>query len=204
MAQTFTEDLMAKHICKVCNKLFFRLPGDSNPNMYCSKRCQLISVSRRSSYYTEDVLAALLDKQPIEFLRQYSYGSYFSDFYIPKFNLLLELDGYTWHSSKEAVERDCIKALKANTLGYNMIRIWCSRKQDVARLEKSITFLTGDDLAAFIAAIPTRMINSVNLLKGVAKAANGENYITSNAVPSIDRNIFEGVETKVESKGTNA
>ena len=99
------------------------------------------------------------------------------------------------------VNKDIIKAKTALLLGYNMIRIWCSRKSEVLKLKRAIEKLTGDDLAEFISAIPEGMINSVNLLKGVVDyTANGENHITGNAVPSLKRNLFEGVETKVDPK----
>ena len=47
------------------------------------------------------------------------------------------------------------------------------------------------------------MINSVNLVRGcgVSNTANGENQTTGNAVPSLEGNLFEGVETKGEPKG---
>lgn len=67
---------------------------------------------------------------------------------------------------------------------------------------EAVVKLTGDDLAEVILAIPKGMINSVNLLKGcnADNIANGENPTTDNAVPSIEGNFFEGVETKVEPK----
>lgn len=131
---------------------------------------------------------------------QYKYDKYFADFYLPHVNLLFELDGKTFHGSIINRKKDSLKCKVANTLGYNMIRVWCSRANDVSKLEIAVNKLSGDDLAEFISAIPKRMINSVNLIKGcdINNIANGENQTTGNAVPSLGRNSFEGVETRSE------
>ena len=191
---------MKKHICQVCGKTFYKLPGDSNPNMYCSKRCQLISITSKSRPYTEDVFEALLKNNNVDYEIQYKYTKYFADFYIPAFNLLFELDGRSFHSSNIAVKKDKLKSKESLRCGFNMIRVWCSRKNEVERLDVMVEKLKGDDLAEVISAIPQGMINSVNLLKGCGNliTANGENQTTDNAVSSTGGNLFEDVETKGE------
>lgn len=196
--KTYSESQMKEHQCIICDNSFYRLPGDSNPNLMCSKRCQLIHVGSKKRYYTEEIFEKILIENNIDYVIQYQYAKYFSDFYLPKYNLLLELDGKTFHRGYDLEARDMMKAEIANDLGYNMIRIWCSRKADVLRLKTTASKLIGEDLADFISAIPNGMINSVNLIEGVVKTANGENHTTGNAVPSLNRNVFEGVETRIE------
>ena len=204
MHKTFGNDRKTKKECQICKKVFYVLPGSSNPNMYCSKRCQLISICKKSYYFTEGAFAQILKSLNVKFEEQFSYAQYFADFYLPDYLLLIELDGRTWHSSDMALKRDKLKGQVANKLGFNMIRIWCSRRKEVLGLEECTKFLAGDDLAGFISAIPEGMINSVNLLQGVVvdATANGENQTTGNAVPSLGRNAYEGVETKGEPKDT--
>lgn len=201
-AKCYKKEDMKQHVCQICGKEFYKLPGNSNPNMYCSKRCQLISVGSKSRPYTEEVFETLLRNNGIKYETQYKYTKYFADFYIPLFNLLFELDGRTFHSSDTVIEKDKVKGKVSLECGFNMIRVWCSRKNQVEKLNNMVKKLRGDDLAEVISAIPEGMINSVNLLKGCGDAftANGENQITGNAVSSLEENFFEDVETKGEPK----
>jgi len=203
--RTYTKKDMKKHVCRLCDEEFYRLPGNSNPNIFCSKRCQLIYVSSKSRPFTEEVFESLLIDYNIYYKIQYNYHKYFSDFYFPHLNLLFELDGKTFHSGNNNLERDSLKCSIANDLGYNMIRVWCSRSNDVEKLKETVVKLSGDDLADIISAIPNGMINSVNLVKGcdTNSIANDENHTIGNVVPSLEGNLFEGVETKVESKDNN-
>ena len=141
-----------------------KFSGNSNPNIYCSKRCQLISVGSKSRPYTEEVFEILLRNNKIKYEIQYKYIKYFADFYIPSLNLLFELDGRTFHSSDTAIKKDKLKGRVSLECGFNMIRVWCSRKNQVEKLNNMIKKLKGDDLAEVISAIPKGMINSVNLL----------------------------------------
>lgn len=62
------------------------------------------------------------------------------------------------------VQKDKIKSKVSLDCGFNMIRVWCSRKNQVEKLNNMVKKLKGDDLAEVISAIPKDMINSVNLL----------------------------------------
>lgn len=202
--KTYNESKMCKYLCQICGETFYRLPGNSNPNIFCSKRCQLIHVGSKSRVFTEEIFELFLKERKIYYKTQYEYGHYFADFYIPHVNLLIELDGLTFHSSKEAKNKDKLKSEIANRIGYNMIRIWCSRKADVNKLAILCEKLSGDDLAEIISAIPKGMINSVNLIKGCgtvasSSTANDEHLTIGNVVPSLRGNLLEGVETRVES-----
>ena len=75
----------------------------------------------------EEYLAILLKDFNIDFIRQFKIDNYRYDFYLPKYNILLEYDGST-HISKvyngNKIEcNDQIKDELANSNNYNLIRI---------------------------------------------------------------------------------
>ena len=62
-----------------------------------------------------------ITRKPCE--RQYKIGKYFADFYFPEYNLVLEVDGITFHSSLKMIRHDDIRNKYMNNLGYTVIRI---------------------------------------------------------------------------------
>jgi len=63
---------------------------------------------------------------------------YVDDFYIPNRNLILEVDGVNWHSSKEACKRDNFRDYRCKRAGYNVLRI---KEEDMGVLDKALSFL---------------------------------------------------------------
>lgn len=45
------------------------------------------------------------------------------DFYVPRFNLLIECDGDYWHSKPKVKTRDARKTAQARKLGYRVERL---------------------------------------------------------------------------------
>ncbi len=86
---------------------------------------------------SENSLALLLTEMGIYFKRQYLiYGKYY-DFYIPKYDLLIELDGDYWHGNRKMYKtlnfiqtkssfNDRYKNWLAKVNKKKLLRIWAS------------------------------------------------------------------------------
>ncbi len=59
----------------------------------------------------------------VKFFRQYSMGQYILDFYCPKLNIAVELDG-SQHSQEESKEYDDARSQYLRSHGINVIRFW--------------------------------------------------------------------------------
>jgi very-short-patch-repair endonuclease len=77
----------------------------------------------------------LLKELKVPFEVQKVIGNKIFDFYIPKINLLVEVDGDYWHGNKEkftvlnglqekAIRNDMFKDGLANGLGFGIERVW--------------------------------------------------------------------------------
>lgn len=60
---------------------------------------------------------------------------YIVDFYLPQYNLVLEVDGKHWHSSPEQKERDAAKDRSLQSAGFNVIRVW-ERDVSINRIDE--------------------------------------------------------------------
>lgn len=73
--------------------------------------------------YLESIFKNWFDLEGIEYKTHFKVDKYYSDFYLPKNNLIIELDGLYWHS--EAINKDCMyhinKKNKYNECGYNSV-----------------------------------------------------------------------------------
>lgn len=91
----------------------------------------------------ELILANLLNEVSIRFIKQFSIFRYYCDFYLPDYNLIIEVDGDYWHANpKKYSAEDEIggKKMKAQQIwevdqkksdsiisqGFNLMRIWSS------------------------------------------------------------------------------
>ena len=115
--------------------------------IFCSVKCNNINRSQKSfsaikhsNTQPELKFRDLLDFNDIEYIPQYpvpwkrGWKKWF-DFYIPKYNLLIEIDGIYWHGKgkvdselnsqqKQSRQNDIQKTKLAQTSGYNLLRIW--------------------------------------------------------------------------------
>lgn len=89
---------------------------DKNPEMHPNRRCSKIKET-----YPEKYLREYLENNNIVFEKQFRIKRYFVDFYIPKLNLCLEVDGERWHdrTSEREIKRENIIKEK-----HNLIRFW--------------------------------------------------------------------------------
>lgn len=76
-----------------------------HPNVLCSNL---------NESYPEKVFREYLDsiglKKDIDYIKQYKIEKYFIDFYFPKFNLGVEIDGERWHNleSEKEIDREMV------------------------------------------------------------------------------------------------
>jgi len=91
----------------------------------------------------ELLVAEMLRCMSIRFIRQFSLPRIYCDFYLPDYNLIIEVDGDYWHANpsnfsandligskkikaQHIWELDTIKSEKIKAHGYNLMRIWSS------------------------------------------------------------------------------
>jgi len=94
-----------------------------------NKRREFLSKNKetiRTSSF-EDKYAAWCDSHNIIYEQQFvidtSKGKWLYDFFLPEFNMLVELDGEYWHCTKKALARDKIKNRLAKKHGFTILRI---------------------------------------------------------------------------------
>ena len=95
-----------------------------------------------------------LRSYPIQFKRQVTIGEYIIDFYCPRANLAIELDG-SYHTFSEISENDKIRSDYLSSNGIHVMRfpnrdIW----NDFARVCKQIDFLV-QKICAEISSVNT-------------------------------------------------
>lgn len=99
-------------------KNFLMEHPDKHPN-------RLLANNRNSFSYLENIVADWLSEHKIEYIRQYKYpfkeSSRFVDFYLPKLNMFIEVDGEFWH--KDCKDIDKLKDDLALLDGIKTIRI---------------------------------------------------------------------------------
>lgn len=99
-------------------KKFLMCNPDKHPN-------RLLANNRKNFSYLENIVADWLSEHGIEYVRQYQYpfkeSSRFVDFYLPKLNMFIEVDGEFWH--KDCKDVDKLKDDLALFDGIKTIRI---------------------------------------------------------------------------------
>lgn len=84
----------------------------------------------------EILFSQMLDKENIKWINQYKIGKKKYDFYLPKYDTLVEIDGDYFHSNsnsgfivdkyfkKKIFKNDIMKNIIAEQNGFKLIRIW--------------------------------------------------------------------------------
>lgn len=84
----------------------------------------------------EQKFSKLLDSCNIKWMNQFKIGKKRYDFYLPEYDLLVEIDGDYIHTNfnegyfidsrfkKKIIKNDALKNLMAEQAGYKLIRIW--------------------------------------------------------------------------------
>jgi very-short-patch-repair endonuclease len=114
-------------ICKICSKEFY-VPHNKAKiqRAFCSRRCvgiwAYLNCSRTRETSIEILLAKAMEQENLKFKKQFRIGTIgVADFYLPKFNLIIEADGEYWHRA-ERKERDDNRDLLLNFRGYKVLR----------------------------------------------------------------------------------
>lgn len=93
------------------------------------KRSEFIQNNKTQSSNTSIELSCMkfLIENNISFIQQYQVNGktnvWLFDFYIPERNLLIEVDGEYWHSTKKQHNRDMLKINAATNLGFSVLRL---------------------------------------------------------------------------------
>ena len=88
---------------------------------YDEAKSLYLKKSRKSKFEIET--EKVLKKMDIEYIPQFSRGFGPADFYLVKYNAILECDGTYWHSLEKATKRDKLKTERFENLGYVVYRI---------------------------------------------------------------------------------
>lgn len=100
-------------ICIGCDSKFDVL-ATCKRQKYCSKKCYLTN-TKTTGTAPENEVANILGENGIDFIRNKKVKNYFVDFYIPKFNLGIEVDGDFWHCNPDKFENDYFHPVKQKT-----------------------------------------------------------------------------------------
>ena len=108
-------------ICPVCGKEY-RATNDfkDRRQIYCSHDCYMRS---RLETTPEKIMREFLDKVGAEYKQEYKIGKYWADFYLPKYNMVIEVDGDYWHSLPDVKEKDTRKDKYLKSKGINVMHI---------------------------------------------------------------------------------
>lgn len=83
-------------------------------------------------------LCVYLYESNIEFQQEFKIDNYYYDFYLPKFNLIVEVDGL-YHKFKKVKNKDKLKENLAKSKGFELIRVtWTGKKIYYEELHKTI------------------------------------------------------------------
>lgn len=91
----------------------------------------------------EEVFAGQLSDAGIEFIREYKFDptrKYKADFYLPKGNIIVEINGGTWmkkggHSTGRGIQRDYKKSNAAQLLGYVYLQFTPAEVYDLTAIQ---------------------------------------------------------------------
>jgi very-short-patch-repair endonuclease len=107
---------------------------ESTPNRVenCRKASMLAyKVIEAKGFYNtkpEILMASILDTLGVDYLRGYPVDDiihcYHADFYIERYNLIIEVDGRYWHNYPGYRELDLIRNQEILEAGYRLLRFW--------------------------------------------------------------------------------
>jgi len=68
------------------------------------------------------LVPAMVKRRGFFYFREYQFGRYTADFYLPVHNIVIECDGVYWHASPQVKERDARKDKALELLGITVFR----------------------------------------------------------------------------------
>lgn len=127
--------------CLNCGKKFRISPCGKDNRRFCSFSC---TRKYRGETSIEAIVKKTLQKLKIDFIQEYKIDSFKIDFFIPEYNICLEIDSEYWHSNPL---KDIRRDKKLKKLGYEVIRIKTLDIQNVNNIDDLI--LTRLQLTSF-------------------------------------------------------
>ena len=123
--------------CVVCGKTEYRQPAKAS--QLCSIRC---ARKHKGPTSIEQRVEQSLKELSIEYIDEHPMGRYHIDFFLPRHDTCLEVDGDYWHSIATTIERDARRDRHLRNRGYRVIRI---SESDI-NAAKSVTTLVAQRL----------------------------------------------------------
>jgi very-short-patch-repair endonuclease len=131
--------------CKFCKKVYKTI--QSNKSVYCCYKCALkdnFGFDYNKKTKPEMYVEKYLKDNNISYKYNYELCGKLYDFYIPTFNLLIEVDGTYWHGKNKSLnelnsiqlknyQNDKIKNGLAEKHGYNLLRVWEDELENVSK-----------------------------------------------------------------------
>lgn len=86
-------------------------------------RAKMATAFRRNPSRLETKMAELLDAAGVDYVSQYPVPGtrYVADFYIPRTNTTVEVDGARWHMARS--ERDALRDERIRAQGFRVVRL---------------------------------------------------------------------------------
>lgn len=110
----------------------FKVSATYKNQKYCSKSCYLTN-TKCTGTEPENKVEQIFNKNNINFIRNKKIKKYFVDFYLPKFNMGLEVDGDFWHCNPLIFQNDYFHPIKMKMAK----EIWKSDKKRHSNIVKS-------------------------------------------------------------------
>jgi very-short-patch-repair endonuclease len=86
----------------------------------------------------EHIVRSVLEAIGVNYVLHYRVLTFVADIFVPSRNLIIECDGFYWHSRPGAVERDAARDKKMTEAGYTVLRL---SEQEI-RSEQASVILT--------------------------------------------------------------
>lgn len=136
------------------NEKISKLSKNNKKRLHGKKTPEISDGSKLETYFRVNILEAL----NIEYVQQYklsAIGRYY-DFYLPKYNILIECDGDYWHADPKKYKKEDLNAIQKRNIrvdeqknkyalmyGYVLLRFWekdvyKNKKKVISILEKRI------------------------------------------------------------------
>lgn len=149
--------------CPQCNEMFscknrsMVNPSSNKFKKFCSRGC-FLSSRNQSDTWIERATEQKLKDLSLRYVKQYEVGRMTLDFYLPDFNLAVEVNGDFWHCNPDIygktkpihkyheriIAKDKRKLKQLDALGYEVLIIW---ENDISE-NKDVAFKPLEELAS--------------------------------------------------------
>lgn len=105
-----------------------------NPELHPNRRCAGIKESFPEKMFRQYI--EMLGLKKGDYIQQFKIDKYFVDFYFPKINTVVEIDGEHWHKDivKELFRENIIKSFCYKMIRFNALDIIQKKKEDEIKI----------------------------------------------------------------------